>query len=56
MTKRSYARAEAARKAGEQRVDDNPETIARRVDGFRKKNAPVENHFKELEIVSNLFE
>ncbi|OBT60416.1 hypothetical protein VE03_10113 [Pseudogymnoascus sp. 23342-1-I1] len=46
MTERSNARAKAAREAGKERVDDNPETIAKRVDGFRKKNKSVENHLK----------
>jgi adenylate kinase family enzyme len=47
MTERSIARAEAAKKEGKERVDDNPVTIAKRVKDFRKKNKPVEIHVKE---------
>ncbi|KAG4427055.1 hypothetical protein IFR05_017462, partial [Cadophora sp. M221] len=46
MTERSIARAEVAKKAGKERVDDNPETIANRVKGWREKNKPVEIHVK----------
>jgi len=47
MTERSIARAEVAKKAGKERVDDNPITIAKRVKDFRKKNEPVETYLKQ---------
>jgi hypothetical protein len=47
MTERSIARAEVAKKAGKERVDDNPKTIANRVKGWREKNKPVEIHVKQ---------
>jgi hypothetical protein len=46
MEERAIARAEAAKKAGRERVDDNPITIAKRVKDFRKKNEPVERYLK----------
>lgn len=58
MTERSNARAKAAREAGKDRVDDNPKTIAKRVKGFREKNASVERHLRrrEFKTVSKLHE
>ena len=47
MTERSIARAQVAKKAGKERVDDNPTTIALRVKDFRKKNKPVEIYLKQ---------
>ncbi|KUJ07303.1 uncharacterized protein LY89DRAFT_789770 [Mollisia scopiformis] len=47
MTERSIARAEVAKKAGRERVDDNPKTVASRVKGWRKKNELVEIHVKK---------
>ena len=58
MLDRLISRAEAGRKAGVERVDDNPDTIAKRMNHFRKNNLAVETylkqHGKSFKIVSNM--
>ena len=58
MLDRLISRAEAGAKAGVERVDDNPDTIAKRMNNFRKNNLPVETHLKQhgtsFKIVSNV--
>jgi len=59
MLERLVARTTAGATAGEERVDDNPTTIAKRVKGFREKNRPVEIYLDQhgpFSIVSNIHE